>query len=622
MNTDQSVIDIKFEDVLARDLKSVLGKTLDELVKDLVKSSKDALGVSGSLTNLGIIPTKEGTIGGVRFAVDSARRNDVQRAMRDLLGKYAERAGVGKVASVLSNTDVQAFSEPFIRLPNDDPAFAKSVLDFIDRSGGEVLWSENYKDYIALRARVPHSHLVGNKLSTMQQLNQYNRESGNIIANSIKAEKIAAAAEAIRKKDAGYISETDLAEQEERRRQLGIVTDEDATSAEKQEVKSFLNSTTLSLGALVVTTKKILSAVLKLLDKELQQSYTAAAMNMDINDLASLEKGVEAMTGRTGVATAAARGVFSAFGPMRVNSEAARAVALASGSKALEDVINNMTLGERKTTEALRAILEGAYANYKAGRNIYGEGFVGREKAYTDIADELKALGMEDMFGAYASYMDNVPGAYNFDTFLQYRRIRKAAEGAAAGRKISQLSTWKDVQAANAVNYATDFGPTTKDIVENPEVDIRERLLHGLGAFSGSNNKIREAFDALSSGLMIPNIDDVIGVLKNRLRSIKGIDTGQAAQERELIPQLLQLLEQYDKNFITGMISPESIAAGTNMAALSGGTNYFDYSSVTNTTPGTAQGNGTFTIRLVTEKEDTVFPGVNIDSDNFVVVRG
>jgi hypothetical protein len=622
MNTDQSVIDIKFEDVLARDLKSVLGKTLDELVKDLVKSSKDALGVSGSLTNLGIIPTKEGTIGGVRFAVDSARRNDVQRAMRDLLGKYAERAGVGKVASVLSNTDVQAFSEPFIRLPNNDPAFAKSVLDYIEGAGGEVLWSENFKDYIALRARVPHSHLAGNKLSTMQQLNQYSREAGNIITDNMKAAKLAADAEAIRKKDAGYISETDLAEQEERRRQLGIVTDEDATSAEKQEVKSFLNSTTLSLGALVVTTKKILNAVLKLLDKELQQSYTAAAMNMDINDLASLEKGVEAMTGRTGVATAAARGVFSAFGPTRVNSEAARAVALASGSKALEDVINNMTLGERRTTEALRAILEGAYANYKAGRNIYGEGFVGREKAYTDIGDELRALGMEDMFGAYASYMDNVPGAYNFDTFLQYRRIRKAAEGAAAGRKISQMSTWKDVQAANAVNDVTDFGPATKDIVENPKTDLRERLLFGLGAFSGSDNRIRKAFDALSSGLMIPDIDDVMGALKDRLKSIKGIDTGQAAQERELIPQLLRLLEQYDKNFITGMISPESIAAGTNMAALSGGTNYFDYSSVTNTTPGTAQGNGTFTIRLVTEKEDTVFPGVNIDSDNFVVVRG
>lgn len=621
MNTDQSVIDIKFEDVLARDLKAVLGKTLDGLVKDLIASSKAAVG-TGQLTNLGIIPTKEGAIGGIRFAVDSARREDVQIAMKDLLKSYAERAGVGSIASVSSNAKMPAFSEPFIRLPNDDPAFAKSVLDFIDRSGGEVLWSENYKDYIALRARVPHSHLAGNKLSTMQQLNQYNRESGNIIANSIKAEKIAAAAEAIRKKDAGYISETDLAEQEERRRQLGIVTDEDATSAEKQEVKSFLNSTTLSLGALVVTTKKILTAVLKLLDKELQQSYTAAAMNMDINDLASLEKGVEAMTGRTGVATAAARGVFGAFGPTRVNSEAARAVALASGSKALEDVINNMTLGERKTTEALRAILEGAYANYKAGRNIYGEGFVGREKAYTDIGDELKALGMEDMFGAYASYMDNVPGAYNFDTFLQYRRVRKAAEGAAAGRKISQMSTWKDVQAANAVNYAADFGPATKDIVENPEVDIRERLLHGLGAFSGSDSRIRKAFDALSSGLMIPDIDDVMGALKNRLRSIEGVSTGQADKERELIPQLLRLLEQYDKNFITGMISPESIAAGTNMAALSGGTNYFDYSSVTNTTPGTAQGNGTFTIRLVTEKEDTVFPGVNIDSDNFVVVRG
>ena len=121
---------------------------------------------------------------------------------------------------------------------------------------------------------------------------------------------------------------------------------------------------------------------------------------------------------------------------------------------------------------------------------------------------------------------------------------------------------------------------------------------------------------------MIPDIDDVMGALKNRLRSIEGVSTGQADKERELIPQLLRLLEQYDKNFITGMISPESIAAGTNMAALSGSTNYFDYSSVTNTTPGTAQGNGTFTIRLVTEKEDTVFSGVNIDSDNFVVVRG
>ena len=622
---DQSVIDIKFKDVLARDLKDVIGKTLDGLVKDLASASKEALGVSGKLTNLGIIPQKDGRIGGIRFAVDSARRDDVEKAMRDRLGNLSYQSGVGSIASVESNAKMQAFSEPFIRLPNNDPAYAQSMFDYLKSVGGEVLWTEQFEDYIALRARVPHSHIQGNKLSTMQQLEERKRESYSIINAQLDAKRTAAAAEAIRKKDSGFISETDLESQEEKRRKLGIIAD-DETAVEKSETKSFFDSTKLHLATIAITVKKILSAVMKLLDKELQQSYTAQAMNMDINDLASLEKGVEAMTGRTGVATAAARGVFGAFGPTQVSSEAAKAVALASGTEALNDVINNMVLGGRVTTDALRAILEGAYENYKKGVNIYGEGTVGRDKARADIAAELRNLGMDEMFLAYARYQDTAGkyGSGDFDSFLRYRRIYGAEKGAAAGQMKSAADTYAAVKATNLVNNAVDFGASDVEVINNPNADVTERLLRGLGKYAANDRTgtISRAFNALSNQFIPDNLDDVSKILRTRLQNLEGVTSPQAVQERELLPVLLDLLKEYEKGMILGAISPESVAAGTKMAFTGGGINYIDYSSVNNNTPVAAQGNGTFNIRITTDKSDVVFPGVPLNEDNYVTVWG
>lgn len=673
----QSVLDIKFQDVAAGNLKNTINKSVEELIKDITKNVQDALGISGTMSSLGVIPTREGAIGGVRFGVDDKYFDAVSNAVRGRLGKLSEAAGVKHLASVSRNSSMDALVKRSVQIYNDDPNSLSELKALLEGAGGRIIQSyPNKGGYTTYYSQFLNKHDVGNPLSTLQMYNSIGAASqdfhnANMLVQQQEAEKSARVAAAQRQIELqrrrtaidynnelanrklthanwGAISgeegydwtldevEAEKAEvvaenQEERRRRLGILSDDGSSgkkkpklSADEQEKKSFFNATTVTLGAILVATKKILTAVLKLLDKELQQSYTAAAMNMDINDLASLEKGVEAMTGRSGVATAAARGVFSAFGPMKVSSEAARSVALAAGSGALEDVINNMTLGSRKTTEALRAILEGAYKNYAAGVNIYGEGTVGKEKAYADIADELKNLGLEDIFGAYVQYMENVPGARDFGSFLNYRRIYRAAEGAAAGRKASQVSTWKDVVGANAVNYLTDFGANTKDIVTDPNRSTLERLMEGLGAYAGMNPIINNAFQALSSGQTIDDstLNNVKKVLQNRLNSIQGLTGPQQIQERGTLPDLIKLLDDYASNYILGMLSPESVAAGKTMASLGGGTNYFDYSSVNNSIPASVQGNGTFNIRIITDKTDVLFPGVDINADNFAVAKG
>ena len=534
MNTDQSVIDIKFEDVLARDLKSVLGKTLDELVKDLVKSSKDALGVSGSLTNLGIIPTKEGTIGGVRFAVDSARRNDVQRAMRDLLGKYAERAGVGKVASVLSNTDVQAFSEPFIRLPNNDPAFAKSVLDYIEGAGGEVLWSENFKDYIALRARVPHSHLVGNKLSTMQQLNQYNRESGNIIANSIKAEKIAAAAESIRKKDAGYISETDLAEQEEKRRQLGIVTDEGSSIAKEQEQTGYFNKSLLYFAAITETVRRILGFVTKIYDNALQLSYSAKAANVDADKLKALELALQGFKVDKGAAKSAVGLIAGGLmNPFQLNESLVGTIAPILGQSSA-DVVKNMLMGEGDTLGALTMIMEAARGKVASG------GFTGttdRAKAYAEVHKQLEAAGggLESIFEAYMRAVDKDyelnkgVGDFGFSDFLRLFSVSGTENAADAALQKAYMDALIEREGLNYL-FTNTYSPN------KPWTNFRSKA-------RPYKNKM-EFYDALRGFGVNPAADADISTLKEMVNGISS--QGLSKDQGDILKRLKDTVDALD----------------------------------------------------------------------------
>ena len=526
MNTDQSVIDIKFEDVLARDLKAVLGKTLDGLVKDLIASSKAAVG-TGQLTNLGIIPTKEGAIGGIRFAVDSARREDVQIAMKDLLKSYAERAGVGSIASVSSNAKMPAFSEPFIRLPNDDPAFAKSVLDFIDRSGGEVLWSENYKDYIALRARVPHSHLAGNKLSTMQQLNQYNRESGNIIANSIKAEKIAAAAEAIRKKDAGYVSETDLAEQEEKRRQLGIVTDEGSSIAKEQEQTGYFNKSLLYFAAITETVRRILGFVTKIYENALQLSYSAKATNVDADKLKALELALQGFGVDKGAAKSAVGLIAGGLmNPFQLNESLVGTIAPILGQSSA-DVVKDMLMGEGDTLGALTMIMEAARGKVASG------GFTGtkdRSKAYAEVHKQLAAAGggLESIFEAYMRAVDKDyelnkgVGDFGFSDFLRLFSVSGTENAADAALQKAYMDALIE---RNGLNYlfTNTYDPgklwTTNKFDTNPY-----------------KNKL-EFYDALQGFGVTPAADADTATLKD---AVYGISSQGLSKDQQKILQRLK----------------------------------------------------------------------------------
>lgn len=527
MNTDQSVIDIKFKDVLARDLKSVLGKTLDELTKDLIKSSDTALGVSGTLTNLGIIPTKEGTIGGIRFAVDSARRDDVQKAMRDLLGQYAERAGVGKIASVLSNTDMQAFSEPFIRLPNDDPAYAKDFFDFIKSVGGEVLWSEQYKDYIALRTRIPHSHIKGHKLSTAQQLDERKREAFSLINAQLEANRVAADAEAIRKKDAGYVSETELAEQEERRRQLGIVTDEGSSIAKEQEQTGYFNKSLLYFAAITEIVRRILGFVTKIYDNALQLSYSAKAANVDADKLKALELALQGFNVDKGAAKSAVSLIAGGLmNPFQLNESLVGTIAPILGQSSA-DVVKNMLMGEGDTLGALTMIMEAARGKVASG------GFTGtkdKAKAYAEVHKQLEAAGggLESVFEAYMRAVDKDyelnkgVGDFGFSDFLRLFSVSDTEKAADAALQKSYTDTLIERKGLNYLftnTYDPDALWTTNKFDTKPY-----------------KNKL-EFYDALQGFGVTPAVDADTATLKD---AVYGISSKGLSKDQQKILQRLK----------------------------------------------------------------------------------
>lgn len=534
MNTDQSVIDIKFKDVLARDLKSVLGKTLDELTKDLIKSSDTALGVSGTLTNLGIIPTKEGTIGGIRFAVDSARRDDVQKAMRDLLGKYAERAGVGKIASVLSNTDMQAFSEPFIRLPNDDPAYAKDFFDFIKSVGGEVLWSEQYKDYIALRTRIPHSHIKGHKLSTIQQLDERKREAFSLINAQLEANRVAADAEAIRKKDAGYVSETDLAEQEEKRRQLGIVTDEGSSIAKEQEQTGYFNKSLLYFAAITETVRRILGFVTKIYENALQLSYSAKATNVDTDKLKALELALQGFGVDKGAAKSAVGLIAGGLiNPFQLNESLVGTIAPILGQSSA-DVVKNMLMGEGDTLGALTMIMEAARGKVASG------GFTGtkdRSKAYAEVHKQLAAAGggLESVFEAYMRAVDKDyelnkgVGDFGFSDFLRLFSVSGTENAADAALQKAYMDALIEREGLNYL-FTNTYEPG------KPWTNFRSKA-------RPYKNKM-EFYDALRGFGVNPAADADISTLKEMVNGISS--QGLSKDQGDILKRLKDTVDALD----------------------------------------------------------------------------
>lgn len=626
---DQSVLDIKFKDVLARDLKSVLGKTLDELVKDLVRSSKDALGVSGTMTNLGVIPDREGRISGIRFAVDSAVKDDVQKALRVRLGQLATYSGVRQIASVLSNTDVQAFSEPFIRLPNDEPAFAKSVIDFINSSGGEILGSENYEDYIALRARIPHSHIVGNKLSTFQQLNEYKRDAKNIISESIENKRIAAAAEAARKKDFGYVSEAELLSDEERRKKLGIVEEENTAS--EIEKTSFFNKSLIYLAGIGETVRRIFGVVSKLYDNALKASYTAQAANVDPDKLRALEYALQGFGFDRGVAGAAV-GLISGglMNPLQLNENLVDTLAPVMG-KSTAEMVNEMLLGGGDTLSALTMIMEAARKKVAAG-GMTKSGDPG--KAFSEVFGQLKTAGgsLELMFQAYMKAVEkaNKQGweKFTFSDFLSLFPAEGTDISADAALQKYFLGAKVKAGAENTVYGATyEPGTTYRNF-----------------AWKGNPFKTEEGFlKALNSFGYSAVTDDDIFKLEPALKDLKasGAVGGAALEDlKRLLDTIADMRARkwqtnapyWDTNGFAlpfdivsdkdAFLGPavERAAQGFTGFLNSGGVNYFDYTT-NNTASASAQEPGRMQMDMnlrINGKEAGVFP-LEFGPDNFVV---
>ena len=590
---DQSVIDVKFKDVMARDLKSVLGKTLDELVKDLVKSSEDALGVSGTMTNLGIIPKKDGTIGGVRFAVDSAVGDDVKKALRDRLGRYAEKAGVGQVASVLSNARAKAFKESYIRLPDNDPGFAKEVLDFVENSGGKIIWSghNEEKAYMNLRVRLPQSHLRGDKLSTVQRFNAYRAQSDNTILSIDKELKAAARAEAAREKDAGYISEADMLAQEERRRQLGIVTDEGDSVAKEQEQTGYFNKSLLYFAAISETVRRILNFVSKIYENALQLSYSAKASNVDADKLRALELALQGFGVDKGAARSAVGLIAGGLmNPLQLNEGLINTIAPVLGQDSA-DLIKDMLMGEGDTMGALSMIMEAARNKVASG------GFTGtkdKAKAYAEVHKQLAAAGggLESVFEAYMRAVDKDfelnkgVGEFDFRDFLRLFSVSGTENAADAAIQKSYLDTLIEREGLNYL-FTNTYNPGKLwTNYKSNVVPYRNKLdfynaLREFGVTPAADadiSTLKEAVDSISPQGLSDTRKNILKRLKDTVKTLDAWKSQKGVDYWETQGYDLPMPRRYS---VDGTL--ESMIQGTEPAA-PGGVNYFDNTSTTTMT--------------------------------------
>lgn len=626
---DQSVIDIRFKDVLARDLKAVLGKTLDELVKDLVKSSEDALGVSGSMTNLGIIPKRDGTIGGVRFAVDSARLDDFKTALRNRLGAYAERAGVGQVASVLNNAQAKAFKESYIKLPDNDPAFAKEVLDFIDNSGGKIIWSghNEEKAYMNLRVRLPQAHLRGDNLSVAQRFNAYRAESDSTILVREEKLRAAARAEASRKKDTGYVSEADLVEQEERRKRLGIVTDESGT-VEQAEKTAYFSKSLIYFATIAETVRRIFSVVSKLYDNALKTSYTAQAANVNPDQLRQLEYALQGFGFDKGVA-GTTLGLISGglMNPLQLNESLVDTLAPMMG-KDTADMVNDMLMGGGDSLSALTTIMEAARRKVAAG-GMTGTNDAG--KAFSEVYSQLKTAGggLEQMFQAYMKATDkaNAQGwkTFGFSDFLNLFP--------ATGTELS----------ADAALQKYFLGAKVKSGAENTVYGATYDPSKPFRNFRWTGNPFVKEEDFLKAlnkyGFDVSGDSDVFS-FENGVKDLKSKATSK--EEREELQRLLDTFtdmraKQWQSNepywstdgyklpfsFVSedAFIGPalERAAQGYTGLPGSGGMNYYETDNSVHTTTQSESGVAQVDMNLRINGKDVGSYPIEIGSDNFII---
>ena len=215
-----------------------------------------------------------------------------------------------------------------------------------------------------------------------------------------------------------------MAEQEERRRQLGIVTDEGSSIAKEQEQTGYFNKSLLYFAAITETVRRILGFVTKIYENALQLSYSAKATNVDADKLKALELALQGFGVDKGAAKSAVGLIAGGLmNPFQLNESLVGTIAPILGQSSA-DVVKDMLMGEGDTLGALTMIMEAARGRVASG------GFTGtkdRSKAYAEVHKQLAAAGggLESIFEAYMRAVDKDyelnkgVGDFGFSDFLR-----------------------------------------------------------------------------------------------------------------------------------------------------------------------------------------------------------
>ena len=707
----QSVLDIKFQDVAAGDLKNTINKSVEELIKDITKNVQDALGISGTMSSLGVIPTREGAIGGIRFGVDDKYFDAVRNAVRGRLGKLSEAAGIVHLASVSRNSSMDAFVKRSVQIYNDDPNSLSELKALLESAGGRIIQSyPNKGGYTTYYSQFLNRHDVGNPLSTLQMYNSIGAASqdfhnANMLVQQQEAEKAARiaaaqrqaelqrrrtaidynnelanrklthanwgaisgeegydwslddeeaerkaqalaeakAAEATEKPNIGFIrgdaDEKYFESQAERRKRLGIITDEKEGVASGAEKSAFFKKSIVLLSAISASVVKIFGVVSKIWEQSLSTVFAAQGANVDPNKLMTLSNILDKYGFKRGSAEAAVNTLAGGLmDPLHINDSLIQNLAPLFKEGKFSSIIYDMLMGEGDTFGALGKIIEaartkvkeGGWVNSKNKGHSYGQVYQNLSRAGSGFADIFQA------FMEVQGVIDEETAKYGmssfdltFEDFLASSGVVATGleSGADKAKALNAVKAYWSNKIKNAVrtvgdkNVPSEGAPVTNAAVaiytaENAGLgDIVNastmRAIRAEGVGSAGDNKTlkatREALTAASEGASdqvkktILELQKLINMEADLGASDKLTGSGKGFKGKNVAPP-------QSTNPRSKLKASTSMLEGTayGMDGIGpGGISYYDYTSTINNTPDTALADTRFILEIHTDKGST-----------------
>jgi len=252
--------------------------------------------------------------------------------------------------------------------------------------------------------------------------------------------------EAAKKRNTGYVPAAALASQDERRRQLGIVTDENTSDiADKQDKKAFFTKSLAALTSILATVSKIATTLWKLAEHSIQTRYESMSYGVNPNVLVSFQNALENVSINRNEANKAVGAVVGGLvNRFNLDEGLIQRLAPVMGED-LAGTVKQMLSKEHDPIGALSLIMENArrrvenpgsiwdvqsmsdqlgvfgpsflgYMNWvsrqekPAGKSFYD--FIGTDPAkYLDISADA-ASNYKELFGRAKHYLQNVGRGY------------------------------------------------------------------------------------------------------------------------------------------------------------------------------------------------------------------